>query len=63
MPIRVAAPKPKKKPSEKLNAPGGKSKAIPELKLKTPVTITASVVRIVPIHKLTVNLPMKVMRR
>ena len=48
---------------EKLNAPGGKSKASRELKWKAPVTITASVVKMVPIQRLTVSLPMKVILR
>ena len=64
VPARLdAAPKPKRKPSEKLNAPGGKSKARAALKCIAPVTITASVVSNVPIHKLTVIVPIEVMRR
>jgi len=58
----VAAPNPSRKPIEKLKAPGGKSKASAGLKFKAPVTITASVVKSVPIHKVTVSLPMKVIR-
>ena len=63
MPTREAAPRPKRNPSENVNAPGGKSKARAALKCIVPVMITASVVSNVPIHRLTVIVPIEVMRR
>ena len=48
MPIRDAAPSPRKKPSEKLNAPGGKSKAMCGLKCVAPVRITPTTHTSVP---------------
>src|ERR1700737_3849496 len=58
MPTRQAAPRPSRKPIEKLNAPGGKSKALAGSKCTAPVRITATLVISVPIHSVTVSLPM-----
>ncbi len=63
MPMREAAPRPIRKPSEKLKAPGGKSNATPGSNRTSPVAITTSVVTSVPTHKLTVIFAIDVMRR
>ena len=54
--MREAAPSPRKKPSEKVNAPGGKSNAMRGLKCVAPVTITAITVTNVPAQSETVIL-------
>src|SRR4029079_4056243 len=51
MPMRDEAPRPIRKPREKLKAPGGKSKATRASKWRAPVTITAAVVSRVPAHR------------
>ena len=63
MPMRVAAPRPRRKPSEKSNAPGGKSKATCGSKCSAPVAITASVVTSVPTQSATVIFAIESMRR
>ncbi len=63
MPMRDAAPSPRKKPSEKLKAPGGKSKATVGSKCRNPAAMTTLAVRIVPIQSVTVMRAMDVMRR
>ena len=48
---------------EKVNAPGGKSNASLELKLRNPLTITHSSVTSMPTHSTTVNFPTALMPR
>ncbi len=52
-----------RKPKEKSNAPGGKSKAILGSKCRAPVTTTTMTVTIVPIHSVTVIVAIDVIRR
>ena len=63
MPIRDAAPSPKSRPIENLNASGGRSNATAGSKCSAPVTITPSVVARVPSQSATVSLPIDAMRR
>ena len=63
MPMRADAPSPMKKPSEKLNASGGKSKAMAGLKFSAPLTMTASVVTRLPTQSVTVRRLIESMRR
>ena len=63
MPTRDAAPRPNRNPTENENAPEGTSKASAGSKCIAPVTITAAVVRSVPIQRLTVSVPIDPMRR
>ena len=63
MPTRAEAPRPSRKPSENVNAPGGTSNATDGWKYSAPLTITASVVTNVPIHSVTVRRPTDSMRR
>ena len=57
MPTRDAAPRPIRKPNEKLNAPGREIEGAAGSKCSAPLTITASVVSSVPIQRLTVSVP------
>ncbi len=63
MPMREAAPRPMKKPREKLKAPGGKSKAFAGSKWRRPVPMTAAVVSRVPAQSATVSFPIGPMAR
>ena len=58
-----ADPSPAAKPSEKVKASGGKSKASRASKLDNPLTITASTVTSIPDQSTTISFPTAPMRR